>query len=1101
MRLGLDIGTNSIGWCLYETDDAGADARITGLIDGGVRIFSDGRDPQSGASLAVDRRTARAMRRRRDRYLRRRTTLMRVLADAGLMPAEPAGAKALEALDPYALRANGLDVALPLPHLGRAFFHLNQRRGFKSNRKTDRGDNESGKIKEATARLEQAMMASGARTYGEFLHMRRSRLKEKPATQPKINKDGTRLDYRNVPTVRTRLSIAKPDGPDGKEEAGYDFYPDRKHLEEEFHELWKAQASYHPELSDDLRDLVFEKIFYQRPLKEPKAGLCLFSGHHGVPAKDERLPKAHPLSQRRVLYETVNQLRVTADGRETRPLTSEERDQLVHALDNKKHAKKPPMSATKGPTLTLKHLAEKVLRLPDGQRFTLETGVRDAIACDPVRASLSHPDRFGPRWSALDSNEQWEAISRIRKVQSDADHTALVDWLMQTHGLDRDHAEVTAKAPLPEGYGRLGLTATTRILGKLKGDVVTYAQAVTACGWHHSDQRTGEWLEHLPYYGEVLDRHVIPGTYDPKDDDVTRFGRITNPTVHIGLNQLRRLVNKIIKVYGKPDQIVVELARELKQSEKQKQDAMKRIRDTTEDAKRRSATLQEHGIEDNGRNRMLLRLWEDLGPAIGPRCCPYTGKPISVTMVFDGSCDVDHILPYSRTLDDSFANRTLCLKEANKSKRNHTPYEAADKGLLDWAAIEANLKNLPDNKRWRFAPDAMERFEGENDFLDRALVDTQYLARISRTYLDTLFTKGGHVWVVPGRLTEMLRRHWGLNSLLSDKDRGAVKAKNRTDHRHHAIDAAVVAATDRSVLNRISRAAGQGEEAGQSAELIARDTPPPWEGFRSDVAVQLGRIIVSHRADHGRIDKEARKQGKDSTAGQLHQETAYSIVDDMHVASRTDLLSVKPAQLLDEPGRSGQVRDPQLRKALRVATGDKTGKDFEKALRGFASKPGPYQGIRRIRIIKPLQEQARVPVPAQDPIKAYQGGSNHVFEIWRLHDGQIETQVITTFEAHSEEGVKRPHPAAKRLLRVHKGDMVALERDGRTVIGHVQQMHIKNGLFIVPHNEANADARNSDKTDPFKWIQIAARPAVAAGIRRVAVDEIGRLLDGGPKPT
>lgn len=1093
MRLGLDIGTNSIGWWLCETDGSGADARIIGVIDGGVRVFSSGdkgagRDPQSGASLAVDRRTARAMRRRRDRYLRRRATLMKVLANSGLMPADPVEAKTLETLDPYALRATGLDAALPLTHLGRALFHINQRRGFKSNRKTDRGDNESGKIKDATARLEQAMMASGARTYGEFLHMRRQRLTEKPSTEPKINKDGTRLDYRNVPTVRTRLSIAKRDGPDSKEEAGYDFYPDRKHLEEEFHKLWAAQARYHPELTDGLRDLVFEKIFFQRPLKEPKVGLCLFTA-------EKRLPKAHPLTQRRVLYETVNQLRVTADGRETRPLTLEERDQIIHALDNKK-----PTASLKSMSMKLTALA-KVLKLRDGERFTLETGVRDAIACDPVRASLSHPDRFGSRWSTLDLREQWRVVRRIKKVQTEKCAAVLVAWLVRRHGLEETNALATLNAPLPDGYGRLGLTATTRILDRLKGDVVTYSQAVAACGWHHSDQRTGECLDRLPYYGEVLDRHVIPGTYDEKDDDVTRFGRITNPTVHIGLNQLKRVVNKIIEVYGKPDQIVVELARELKQSDQQKQDAMKRIRDTTVAAKKRSEKLEELGIEDNGRNRMLLRLWEELNPDDAMRrFCPYTGKRISATMIFDGSCDVDHILPYSRTLDDSFANRTLCLREANREKRNQTPWEAFG-GTPKWDAIEANLKNLPENKRWRFAPGAMERFEGENDFLDRALVDTQYLARISRTYLDTLFTEGGHVWVVPGRLTEMLRRHWGLNSLLSDKDRGAVKAKNRTDHRHHAIDAAVVAATDRSLLNRISRAAGRGEEAGQSAEIIARDTPPPWEGFRSDLEVQLGKIIVSHRADHGRIDKEARKHGRDSTAGQLHQDTAYSIVDDIYVASRTDLSSVKPAQLLDEPSRSGQVRDPQLRKALRVATRDKTGKDYEKALRDFASKPGPYHGIRRLRIIKPLQEQARVPVPGQDPIKAYQGGSNHVFEIWRLPDGKIKAQVITTFEAHALEGEKRPHPAAKRLLRVHKGDMVALERDGRTVVGHVQQMHIKNGLFIVPHNEANADARNSDKTDPFKWIQIAARPAIAAGIRRVSVDEIGRLRDGGAKPT
>ncbi|GKY87383.1 type II CRISPR RNA-guided endonuclease Cas9 [Sinisalibacter aestuarii] len=1071
MRLGLDIGTNSIGWWLYDTDGNGTDARITGIIDGGARIFSDGRDPKSGASLAVDRRAARAMRRRRDRYLRRRATLMRVMAGAGLMPADPAEAKALELLDPYELRATGLDAALPLHHLGRALFHLNQRRGFKSNRKTDRGDNESGKIKDATGRLDWAMHQEKARTYGEFLHMRRARA----------------ADPRHMPTVRTRLSVAARGGPDAKAEAGYDFYPDRRHLEDEFNKLWAAQAAFHPgQLSDELRDVVFEKIFYQRPLKEPKVGLCLFTA-------ETRLAKAHPLTQRRVLYETVNQLRVTADWRETRPLTLEERDQIVHALDNKGHTKSLSSMNMKLPALA------KVLRLRDGERFTLETGARDAIACDPVRASLSHPDRFGPRWSVLGWEAQWDVISRIRAVQSEEEHKALVLWLAQTHGLDEAHSQATANAPLPEGYGRLGFTATQNILGHLTAEVITYAQAVAACGWHHSDQRTGECLDALPYYGEVLDRHVIPGTYDEADDEITRYGRITNPTVHIGLNQLRRLVNRIIETYGKPDQIVVELARELKQSEQQKREATKRIRETTEAAIKRSQKLDELGVEDNGRNRMLLRLWEDLNPDDAMRrFCPYTGQRISATMIFDGSCDVDHILPYSRTLDDSFANRTLCLREANREKRNQTPWEAWGDSP-QWDAIEANLKNLPDNKRWRFAPDAMERFEGENDFLDRALVDTQYLARISRTYLDTLFTEGGHVWVVPGRLTEMLRRHWGLNSLLSDAERGAVKAKNRTDHRHHAIDAAVVAATDRGLLNRISRAAGQGEAAGQSAEDIARDTPPPWEGFREDLRIQLGKIIVSHRADHGRIDPEARKAGRDSTAGKLHNDTAYGVIDENSVVSRIPLLSLKPGDIaVTTKGKN--IRDVQLQKALEVATRGKEGKEFEAALRDFAAKPGPYQGIRRVRLVESLQSSARVEVgarPKGGALKAYKGDSNQCYELWRLPDGKVKPQVVTTFEAHSGTD-KRPHPAAKRLLRVFKRDMVALERDGQTLICYVQKLDLANGLFLAPHRESNADARHRDKDDPFRLLQMGAGTIVNAGLRRVIVDEIGRVRDPGP---
>lgn len=649
-----------------------------------------------------------------------------------------------------------------------------------------------------------------------------------------------------------------------------------------------------------------------------------------MPAVERRLPKAHPLTQRRVLYEAVNNLRVTADGHARRALSREERDQIIAVIDGKKPTKSPRTMAMK-----LTQLA-KALKLPPGARFTLETANRDSIACDPVRASLSHADRFGPRWSALDADAQWEVVRRIRAVESDDDHAALVTWLIDTHGLAREAAEITTTAPLPEGYSRLGETATRRILEALQSDVLTYDQSVAACGWHHSDHRSGEVLDGLPYYGAVLTRHVIPGSHDPARHDPVEqaaefYGRVTNPTVHIGLNQLRRLVNRIITVHGKPDRIVVELARELKQSELQKAEANKRNRDNHAAAERRSRSLVELGQPDTGANRMLLRLWEDLGADVMIRNCPYTGQRISAEMLFDGSCDIDHILPYSRTLDDSFANRTLCLREANREKRNQTPWEAWG-GSDRWPAIEANLKNLSTNKPWRFAPDAMERFEEKADFLDRALVDTQYLARLARAYLDTLYTEGGHVWVVPGRMTEMLRRHWGLNSLLPDKD-GAAKAKNRSDHRHHAIDAAVVAATDPGLINRISKAAGRDEGDGKSAEEVARSIDPPWEAFRADIGHQVTKIVVSHRADHGRI--RTKNKGDDSTVGALHEATALGIVDQDRVVTRIPIGSLKPAHLQEE-SRSGVIRDPYLRRRLRSAVGGTTGKDFDAAVRGFS---------------------------------------------------------------------------------------------------------------------------------------------------------------------
>lgn len=1055
MRLGLDIGTNSIGWCLYG---AAGDGTLTSIIDCGVRIFSDGRDPKSGASLAVDRRIARSARRRRDRFLRRRTVLMQRLAAAGLMPSDPVEAKKLELLDPYKLRAQGLDEALPITYLGRALFHLNQRRGFKSNRKTDGDNAEGGMIQSGSERLDQAIIAAGARTFGEFLHLRRET-----------------DDLRKTPAVRTRvktLTLA-----DNKTETRYDFYPDRRHLEEEFNKLWVAQEAHHPNvLNEVLRVSLFETIFYQRPLKAPKVGRCLF-------LDEPRLAKAHPMTQRRVLYETVNNLRIRVGGEPKRPLTIDQRDTIILALDQKKHTK-----SMAGMVIKLKALGKELKLQPD-ESFTLETLARDSIACDPVRASLSHPDRFGPNWSTLSEDAQWVLIQRLREEE---DRDALVLWLMDEYGLDDSHAAKVADAPLPEGYGRIGETATRNLLQHLKGDVLTYNQAVEACGWHHSDHRTGKALERLPYYGEILDRHVIPGTQEPDDDDITRYGRITNPTVHIGLNQLRRLVNQIISEYGKPEQVVVELARELKQNDKQKREIQVTIKKNTSAAIKRGEKLSEElGQRDNGANRMRLRLWEELGSDPLKRLCPYTGTRISAGMLFTGEVEDDHILPYSRTLDDSISNRTLCMREANREKRNKTPWETW-RDTSKWDEISANLKNLNPNKQWRFAPDAMERFEADNGFLDRQLVDTQYLSRIARQYLDALYTKGGHVWVVPGRLTEMLRRHWGLNSLLSDHNQQPSKKKNRNDHRHHAIDAAVIAATDRGLINQISNMTKL--EKNDGLEHFAASVPPPWDGFRDNLSDQLSLIVVSHRADHGRIDLANRALGHDATSGQLHNDTAYGLTGERNDSGASLVVTRKPIDSLT-PRMIKKIRDPDLQRMLRVATNDKEDKAFEAAIKDFVAKPGAYQGIRRVRLIEPL-DVIEVQDHAGRAFKGYKGDSNLCYEIWRLPDGKFKPQVITTFEAHQAGPTKRPHPAAKRVLRVFKRDMIALEHPKLgPLVCYVQKLSLANGLFLVPHTESNADSRDRDKSDDFKMIHMGGGSLVKANIRRVHVNEIGKVRD------
>ena len=144
-RFSLDIGTNSVGWCLLALGKGADSPQPQSILDMGVRIFPDGRNPKDGTSNAEVRRLARGMRRNHDRFLDRRNRLMAQLIEVGMMPGNEARRRAMTALDPYELRARGIRERLSLHELGRALFHLNQRRGFKSNRKSDAKDEEIGR--------------------------------------------------------------------------------------------------------------------------------------------------------------------------------------------------------------------------------------------------------------------------------------------------------------------------------------------------------------------------------------------------------------------------------------------------------------------------------------------------------------------------------------------------------------------------------------------------------------------------------------------------------------------------------------------------------------------------------------------------------------------------------------------------------------------------------------------------------------------------------------------------------------------------------------------------------------------------------------------
>jgi CRISPR-associated endonuclease Csn1 len=1037
-RFAFDMGTNSIGWAVYRLDDKG---RPCELVDCGVRIFSDGRNPKDGTSLATMRRIPRAARRRRDRFVQRRDWLMALLVRHGLMPVAPAERKALETLDPYALRSRGLETRLEPFEIGRALFHLNQRRGYKSNRVAEAKSDDKDKAKIATAgeQLRERLAAEGFLTLGQFYASRQAGpVRQRKGVRARLNGEGAK--------------------------AAYEFYPQRDMLEDEFDRIWGAQAAYHSALmTEEAGAAIRQAMFHQRPLKPPVVGRCTFF------PTEFRLPQAHPLAQRFRIYQELANLEIKEGLTRPRPLTLQERDRLA-----------APLLA--GDDLTFGKI-RRLLDLGGAAEINLEEGGRDRLKGDASAARLGGRKGALRRvWPDLSEAKRAETIERL---MDEPDEAMLHGWLAAELGATPEEAEAAARFRRPEGHIRLGPTAARGVVEALRegdpesGLTIRYHEALQRAfpDKHHSDFRDGEIFDRLPDYREVLERHTVGGTGDPADTKDKRLGRAPNPTVHIGLNQLRRVMNALIELYGPPTQVVLELARELKQTREQKDKAQRQNRENEAANRHRAENLEAAGLPVTPQNLRLYRLWEDLGPL--PRACTYTGRAMSFDDVFSDRVEIEHILPFSRTLDDSMANKTLAFRDANRGKRNLAPEEAFSG---DYEAIQQRAAALPHNKRWRFLPGAMERFEkDERGFLDRQLNETRYLSRLSREYVAKV-AGPDNVWVVTGQLTALLRARWGLNFS---------NAKDRDNHRHHAIDAATVGVTDRSLLNELARRAGRREEGDELQEIV-KDVPQPpgfvaaGRDFRDDVREKVQALIVSHKAEHG-------------VGGALHEDTAYGLVDPGR-SEDGNLVYRKPLDVLTAK-ETGRIRDLDLRACLArwleekgVRESDKLG--WRAALREF----GEAQNIRRVRLLKKEDGPLLVRDPRTgEPYKALIGGENAYMDIVEGPDGAWRGHAVSRFDANRKGFVPawQAEPGARLVMRLFKGDTVELDDDdGLRRIKRVVRINPSSGrLYLAAHDEGGELAkRHDDPEDPFRWDLASISRLKARGCRRISLSPIGRAL-------
>lgn len=1056
-RLGLDMGTTSIGWSILNLQNG----NITRVIDMGVRIFDDGRDAKTKEPLAVTRRNKRGERRRRDRFIRRKKRLILNLVKYKIWSADVADQKRLETLDPYLLRAKGLDEKLELPLFGRALFHLNQRRGFKSNRKDlQSGDSEKGIMKEAIHNTKKILINNNARTLGEYLYNLNKTL---GINQAHLKKS---LRFKKQ-TVGNK--------------SHWNIYPDRQMIEDEFDQLWDKQKTYHPNiLTDEAYKEIKKSIFWQRRLKAPKIGKCRF-----LPS-ETRCPKALPSFQQFKVLQNLNHLKIKTD-QGFQNLT-EEQLRLLHDefLKNfKLYTKKADVAFSK---------MKKLIGLTSNYEFNFEFREKDRFNGVLTDFNMMKDEFFGPDWLNLPLEKRDTIINLI--LNDTLEDEDLIQELIKQHHLSPEKANRIINVPLESGYGSLCHKVINDLLPYLyKGFI--YSDACEKAGYNHSQIDQDQCLDKLLYYAELMPDAVMGASYDPNDPIEKQFGKINNPTVHIALNQLRKLINALIAKYGKPTQVVVELARELKLGPKKYKALENFQKERTKENEKIDELLKQQGVAVNRLNRQKYRLWQELAETPQGRQCPFTpGKTISMSQLFSDEIEIEHIIPFSLCFNDSMANKTVCYRSANREKGQKTPYQAF--GHTDkWIAIFENSKKLHKNKQWRFLPNALEKMSLEDsDMIARQLTDTQYMSRLTLRYLKFL---GCQVWNSPGQLTALLRKQWQLNfafnleKKLSEIDSLANK-KQRIDHRHHAVDAFVIACTSHSLLQQISNLAKRYDHLDKLKLAIPYEPYPGYE--RTEIIDQIEKIVVSHKPDH-RFDKKNPNHANRGSIGALHEETNYGLVND---SGKKLVLKIKKNIMdLNDIKKIQKISDDHIRKNIEEIFKNKKGKEFTKALEEYSIK----NQITTITCNEVKSKETLIPIYDKQgtPYRYTVSGNNFASEIYITNKGKDakkwRAQAISNFAFAQKNYVapwKQDFPMGRKIMRLQINDFLAFEINGKTTITRIKKLS-KDRIFVVPHNLAKTDDTFLSKVYNFGYAGIAASKLQQKSARKVSVDILGQVLD------
>lgn len=1054
-RLGIDLGSTSLGWCMVEINEQN---QPCGIINMGVRIFPDGRDAKSKEPLSVARRGYRGQRRNLDRYLLRIRVLIKYLIDNGYLPTDEQNRTDVFKLNPYLLRANALDKELTPAEFARAIIHLAKRRGFRSNRKI-MSDKKTA-YSQAIANLKQGLESSGARTLGEYLWQR----------------------YNDVPHGKDHLRKPIKFRYEINNENPEPIFPLREMVEHEFDQIWDNQSRFSPLYSPAHKEAIHNIIFTQKPLKPQPKGKCQL-----IPTED-RAPKAHPLFQEFRIRQDLNNLKaIDIFTNDVIELTQEQYEILYNSLSVRKE-------------MTFEAMRKLLFSSKAGDfRFNLETQNRDKLPGNQTAHEIHKKENkeIARLW------DSWKEDIRnkvIETIISDLDDEPKLAELAEL-GISGEVANRLLDLNLPSDYSHLGLRALGLILPYMRKRMI-FSAACDAAGLKHSLEYDGRIFDegNLPYYGELLKRETIELTRKSGDKEADLYGRINNPTVHIALNQLRKVVNALIQKYGSPKEIILELGKDIKLSKAEKERMEKQHRKNTKNNEMIDAFLEECNVLPNSLNRLKAKLWFELGANEIDRRCVYTGHQISVTDLFSHKIEIDHILPKSKTYDDSNANKILCLREANRYKAERSPYEAFGESHdgYKWEDIVIRANNLPDNKKRRFHKDAMESYTDKEEILARMLNDTRYMSRVAMKYM--YYIAGDkNVSTITGRHTGLLRNKWGLNAALSDDE-----TKNRNDHRHHAIDAFVIALTTRSLVKRIA------DRIETSVDRFIANLDPPYPEFSYDLfSAIINDVKVSYKPDQ--IDTVKLRE-MNQTGGALVKETPFYIAkepksESSNADSRNKYMKFTVRKKVIDISDSDVKRIVKLdlQEELLQLTNTSKGDDFKNELVNLTCKPRySKRGVQMPFVYKvKLFENKSIDcvIPVKDKrgkvIKYLQSSENLFADIYIAdpinHKSKWRIEMVNSYDAHQpgfKPQWKADYPKGKKIMRVFKNDIIALDHsDGNRVFLRVKQIR-KNSLFLREINLVSKINGEKDDGDQYGMTKLKELRARKAGI-----DIIGRVFD------